>query len=137
MIPLSNTYSPTILTQNSKQCRNSYDPTYIHHLRRSFPPLSPPPLPSPLIRLTRPSHIRINGQTKRRKPRAPQRRSLRSRRRRQHTTCNTARQNPILQIILRPKPFNTTFSARKYRSDFPEVLGGGVGAGAQVLEALF
>jgi hypothetical protein len=75
-----------------------------------------------LISLTRPSHITINRQTKRRKARTPQCRSLRPCRSSQHTARNTTRHNPILQIILRSESLNTAFRTRKYRAYLPEIL---------------
>ena len=95
------------------------------------------PSPVALVHLARSPHITVNRQTKRRKARTPQRSSLRSRRRRQHTTRYTACQYPILQIILGSKAFYTAFRACEDCADFAEVLGGGVGPGSKVAEPLF
>jgi hypothetical protein len=124
----------TVLTKLQCNATISQHAQIQNHL---FPYLPHPVTPiSQSVSLTRPPHITINRETKRRKARTPQRRSLRARRRRQHTAGNTTGHDAILQIVFRAEAFDAAFRACEDGADLAEVARAGVGACSQVFEAL-
>jgi hypothetical protein len=88
-----------------------------------------------LVALTRPPHVTINRQTKRRKTSTPQSSRLRTRRRRQRTARDTSRQHAIRQVILRPKSFDAALRTREDSTHLPEVACRGVRPRAHIPEA--